>query len=348
LVKLADHRLHAPEWLRVAIALLDRRPEACALLDRSSRIVAANSAFAALVERPAGELAGHRWAEACGVAATRALERVSDEVSSDEWLARTSEGVLLRLSVRIAPIAQTPAVLVSVVHWSVDEHGAPGVGTLSYEITRTPFGGLLWVRPEDGRPLSLDQPCFRALHGRDAPCPDCPARAVLRPGGTRVGVIVSGSGEPEIVSAQSVAKDAVRLTARRVDGPLFAELVEAKLAEQAGRAALTQREVEVLHLLTLGRAPVDVARALGFSVSTAKFHVHNVLRKLGAESRVDLLRVLIHGSHPVEPSEGPASESRRRVAEPDASDDLAGGGAEHGRRSRGQRGRPREGRRPRG
>ena len=140
----------------------------------------------------------------------------------------------------------------------------------------------------------------------------------------------------------------MRVTARRVDGPLFAELVEAKLAEQAGRAALTQREVEVLHLLTLGRAPVDVARALGFSVSTAKFHVHNVLRKLGAESRVDLLRVLIHGSHPAEPSEGPASESRRRVAEPDASDDRAGGGAEHGRRSRGLGHEPQAGRRVRG
>jgi DNA-binding CsgD family transcriptional regulator len=204
----------------------------------------------------------------------------------------------------------------------------------------------VWTQPVDGKPAALGEPCFVVLHGRATPCPGCPARPSLRPGQTRVGVVVSGQGEPEIVSAQLLAKNAIRLTTRRVDDALFAELVEAKLVEHAGRAALTQRELEVLHLLTLGRSPADVARALGFSVSTAKFHVQNVLRKLGAESRVDLLRVLLRVlGRPERPelSEGPASESRRRVgADHGDVGDRPREGSGHGRGSAGGRGRGRK------
>jgi PAS domain S-box-containing protein len=317
LVKPTDNRLHAPEWTRVATALLDSRPEASALLVRDLRVVAVNGAFAELVGVPADALVGRRWPEGCDDREVTATSRLSilesDCPAADEWIVRTVDGRALRLSVQIAPIAETPAVLVTVVRWSLADHDTSSIGSRSYEIGRVPFGTLRWVQPADGDAPALDQPCFRTLHGRDAPCIDCPAKAPLRPGSTRVGVIVSGRGEPEIVAAKAVAKNAVRLTTRRVDDALFAELVEAKLVEHTGRAALTQRELEVLHLLTLGRAPADVARALGFSVSTAKFHVQNVLRKLGAESRVDLLRVLVHGSRGPEPSEGPASESRRRV-----------------------------------
>ena len=316
-MKLTDNRLHAPEWARVATALLDGRPEASALLVRDLRVVAVSRAFAELVGVPADALVGRRWPEGCEDCDATATSRMpsldGDTPTADEWTVHEPGGRALRLSVQIAPIAETPAVLVTVVRWSLADHDTSTVGSRSYEIGRAPFGAMRWVQPADGDAPALDQPCFRALHGRDAPCIDCPAKAPLRPGSTRVGVIVSGRGEPEIVAARAVAKDTVRLSARRVDDALFAELVEAKLVEHTGRAALTQRELEVLHLLTLGRAPADVARALGFSVSTAKFHVQNVLRKLGAESRVDLLRVLVHGSRGPEPTEGPASESRRKV-----------------------------------
>jgi len=350
LVKLTDNRLHAPEWLRVTMALLERRAEPCVLLDRSARFLATNSAFADLVGAPAGMLIGRPWTEVWGAEgdASRArIEQAADgRITSDEWVVRAVDGKALRLSVQIAPIPETPAVVVNVVRWCLADDQTASVGVYGYEILAAPFGTLVWAQPVEGQPVALGEACFRVLHGRAAPCPDCPAQPLLHPGQTRVSVVVSGRGEPEIVSAQSVAKDAVRLSARRVDDALFAELVEAKLVGHAGRAALTQRELEVLHLLTLGRAPADVARALGFSVSTAKFHVQNVLRKLGAESRVDLLRILVHGSGrsaPAEPSEGPASESRRRVGE-----DSAGvghrlrGGSVHGRGPAGRRGRGRK------
>jgi len=48
---------------------------------------------------------------------------------------------------------------------------------------------------------------------------------------------------------------------------------------------LHPRELEVLEQLTLGRRNRDIADSLGISPSTVKFHVANVLRKLGVSSR---------------------------------------------------------------
>ncbi len=52
-------------------------------------------------------------------------------------------------------------------------------------------------------------------------------------------------------------------------------------------AALTPREVEVLALLAEGASNKDVAKRLGISVHTAKFHVGSLLDKLDATGRTD-------------------------------------------------------------
>lgn len=56
-------------------------------------------------------------------------------------------------------------------------------------------------------------------------------------------------------------------------------------------ALLTAREREVLELLLMGREHDDVATVLGITPRTSKFHHANLLRKLGADSRLDLLRL---------------------------------------------------------
>lgn len=53
---------------------------------------------------------------------------------------------------------------------------------------------------------------------------------------------------------------------------------------------LTEREDEVLQLITEGLTNPAIARRLSVEVSTVKTHVRGVLRKLGVESRKDLLR----------------------------------------------------------
>lgn len=53
--------------------------------------------------------------------------------------------------------------------------------------------------------------------------------------------------------------------------------------------ALTPREREVLQLIARGRSNKDLSVALGVGVRTAEFHVKNILAKLGAHSRAEVL-----------------------------------------------------------
>lgn len=48
---------------------------------------------------------------------------------------------------------------------------------------------------------------------------------------------------------------------------------------------LTEREVEVLQLVTKGLSNKEIAQTLSITVRTVDFHVGNILKKLGATSR---------------------------------------------------------------
>jgi NarL family two-component system response regulator LiaR len=50
---------------------------------------------------------------------------------------------------------------------------------------------------------------------------------------------------------------------------------------------LTSREREVLALMVKGRSNTEIARELVIGVTTVKFHVSNILSKLGADSRTE-------------------------------------------------------------
>jgi DNA-binding NarL/FixJ family response regulator len=78
-----------------------------------------------------------------------------------------------------------------------------------------------------------------------------------------------------------------RFRAARID-LLMNEHIEALACEHG----LSTREREVLRLLVLGRTPQDIGVALGITARTAKFHQSNLLAKLGAESKFDLVRLL--------------------------------------------------------
>jgi DNA-binding NarL/FixJ family response regulator len=57
--------------------------------------------------------------------------------------------------------------------------------------------------------------------------------------------------------------------------------------EEDGAAGLTARELQVLQLLAAGESNKAIARRLGISPHTAKFHVASLVSKLGASGRTD-------------------------------------------------------------
>jgi DNA-binding NarL/FixJ family response regulator len=75
---------------------------------------------------------------------------------------------------------------------------------------------------------------------------------------------------------------------------LASDFVKAALAREAERREdgqggdLTQREVEIMRLVTIGLANKQIARRLDLSEGTVKVHLHNVYRKLNLNSRTAL------------------------------------------------------------
>jgi DNA-binding CsgD family transcriptional regulator len=84
---------------------------------------------------------------------------------------------------------------------------------------------------------------------------------------------VLGAADIELVAAGD-APDAV-VVAPRAAGSAEADI------------ALTERELEVLALLAEGASNKGIARRLGISAHTAKYHVASLMEKLDAVSRTD-------------------------------------------------------------
>ncbi len=75
--------------------------------------------------------------------------------------------------------------------------------------------------------------------------------------------------------------------ARRGEAADVALVATATAAPVDADAALTKREFEVLSLMAEGASNKAIARRLGISVHTAKFHVGSLIDKLDASGRTD-------------------------------------------------------------
>lgn len=67
--------------------------------------------------------------------------------------------------------------------------------------------------------------------------------------------------------------------------------VAAKALQRMAKPSLTQRELDVLQHVALGRSNKDIARRLNITEGTAKSHVKSILTKLDAISRTEAVAV---------------------------------------------------------
>src|SRR5690606_22764117 len=132
--------------------------------------------------------------------------------------------------------------------------------------------------------------CYEVLHGRSARCDVCPLAAL----GSEPSVMVRARDEREyeVATATRMATNVAVVSVRRLPRGSFAALLRAKLEELAGKAQLSPRERDVFAYLVEGCTLEEIATQLDISLRTVKFHQTNLLAKLGADSRSDLLRLI--------------------------------------------------------
>ncbi len=65
--------------------------------------------------------------------------------------------------------------------------------------------------------------------------------------------------------------------------------IGAKLAERLSNPQLSDRELEVIRLMVAGKSTQEISAALSIAESTVKFHVNNILSKLGVSDRTQAI-----------------------------------------------------------
>lgn len=65
--------------------------------------------------------------------------------------------------------------------------------------------------------------------------------------------------------------------------------IGAKLAERLSNPQLSDRELEVVRLMVAGKSTQEISAALSIAESTVKFHVNNILSKLGVSDRTQAI-----------------------------------------------------------
>ncbi len=137
--------------------------------------------------------------------------------------------------------------------------------------------------------------CHEVVAGSATVCPGCPALISARGPGSRreAAVIPSPQGAYRVAFAEPIGSGRFRMHMVQLSDAIVATLQRLRIDRRARAAGLSRRELGVLDLLLLGRTSAEIAQALGITERTARFHVGNILRKLEADSRADLLRLLL-------------------------------------------------------
>jgi PAS domain S-box-containing protein len=284
------------DWHSVAVQLADRALPT-ALVDGQQTIHLFSTAFESLVGWEREDVVGRRWTDVFRPSVAdfferrlkRVLVRSSKEFDTDIW---TKEGRHLTLKIDATPLGASDAgrAVVLTVRSATPREAAPRRSEIEYEISASliDFGKLIRSPlPVLGEESSR---CYTALHQRTSPCPDCPILTVAGDWPrTQIRRIADGY---EVVTAGPNPMGTISIHRHRLSDAAIVAIREAKIANLAENAGLSDRERDVLKYLLLGRSIADIASLLQITPRTVKFHQANVLEKLGADSRADLIRLV--------------------------------------------------------
>ncbi len=135
--------------------------------------------------------------------------------------------------------------------------------------------------------------CYESFYGRLKPCEGCPAATAGRTG-ARAHWVLSTPPEGFLLAMARVSQPGrAQVTTVVVPDELCDNFMQEKVLSRVKRAGLTKREREVFEGLTMGRSVSEIGKQLGIKPRTVKFHQDRLLSKLGADSRIDLIRILI-------------------------------------------------------
>lgn len=175
----------------------------------------------------------------------------------------------------------------------LDAKARDAARSVVYEV-RVHGQSLTGLRMLVGKQPAAGRACHDVIAGLAEPCSGCPALALARGGARRdTFLLPTASGPYRVAAVEPIGHNRFRLHWLHLGDGLVSELQHARVGRIARKAKLSDRELSVLDLLLLGRSSGEIGAALGITERTVRFHVANVLSKLQAESRADLLRLLL-------------------------------------------------------
>jgi len=114
-------------------------------------------------------------------------------------------------------------------------------------------------------------------------------RDVSAPARLRIAIDVANSSLADRLAAALSHVEDLELVGRDSEADVMVVASEGGAREVQAEVQLTARELEVLALLAEGASNKLIARRLGISIHTAKYHVASLLEKLDAVSRTDVV-----------------------------------------------------------
>jgi DNA-binding CsgD family transcriptional regulator len=227
-----------------------------------------------------------RWL--LGKATAGALRKLEVEVTTETGTAMalfdtrpiggTGESAVLLVLERLTPVEPPEAM-----------------SDYDYEVREISSGGFRLVPVPQVRLSNPNEggKCHEILHGRATPCPGCPLSGGSAASNENVKVDSRSPQDYVLTRATPLDGDGARVSVRRLSTASLSAMMQARIDELAARAGLSARERSIFRYLMGGRAVDEIAIALDIKPRTVKFHQANVLQKLGADSRTDLMRLVL-------------------------------------------------------